>query len=264
MHPRVVLARNLAMKRSLVALAACLTLTSVGAEPSADLLDEARRAERARDPGRALLLYLDAERERPQDAFVLQKIAQQYSDLVVAQPTNEAKKRFAQNALGYAQRAVDLDPQNPVNVLSLAICHGKIAVYSDNRAKVKYSRLVKAEAERALALAPDYAWAHHVLGRWHHEVAALSGSERFFVRLFYGGLPDASGAEAIAHLQRAVELEADELNHHLELGFAYAAAGRMQEARASWTHGLAMPERSVHDAPAKKRAEEALARLARD
>jgi hypothetical protein len=26
---------------------------------------------------------------------------------------------------------------------------------------------VKEEAERALALDPNYAWAHHVIGRWH-------------------------------------------------------------------------------------------------
>ena len=157
--------------------------------------------------------------------------------------------------------AVTLKPDDPVNVLSLAVCHGKLAVYSDPRAKVRYSRLVKEDAERALALDPDYAWAHHLLGRWHYEVAGLGTTSRFFVRLLYGGLPAASLTEGIRHLQRATELEPGELNHWLELGFAHAAAGQADAARAQWTRGLAMPSRGKHDEPAKQRARAALAGL---
>jgi tetratricopeptide (TPR) repeat protein len=146
-------------------------------------------------------------------------------------------------------------------VLSLAVCHGKLAVYSDTRTKVRYSRLVKEEAERALALDPGYAWAHHILGRWHHEVASLGTTARWAVRLFYGGLPDASPEEAVRHLERAVALEPDELNHHLELGFAYAAAKRQPEAETAWRRGLAMPDRGRHDAVAKQRVRVALDNL---
>jgi cytochrome c-type biogenesis protein CcmH/NrfG len=126
---------------------------------------------------------------------------------------------------------------------------------------VKYSRLVREQAERALALEPAYAWAHHVLGRWHHEVVSLGSAAAFYVRLFHGGLPDASPADAVRHLERAVALEPDELNHHLELGFAYAAAGRPGDARAAWLRGLGMPVRGKHDGPARVRAEAALRRL---
>ena len=238
-----------------------LTLAAATALARPAVIEEALAAEARLDSRRALELFLAADREQPNDAFILQKIAQQYSDLVLDQPDLAEKKRFAQTALDYALRAAALDPRNPVNVLSLAVCHGKLAVYSDTRTKVQYSRLVKEEAERALALNPDYAWAHHVLGRWHYEVAALGAGARFFVRLFYGGLPDASYAEAIGHLRRAVELEPDELNHRLELGFACAAAGRAGEAREHWKTGLAMRSRGKHDEPAKERARTALAAL---
>jgi tetratricopeptide (TPR) repeat protein len=232
-----------------------------GAAPDSALVREALDTEAQLDSARALELFLQADREQPNQPFILQKIARQYSDLVVDQTTPDAKKRFAQTALDYALRAVALEPENPVNVLSLAICHGKLAVYSDTRTKVKYSRLVHEEAERALALDPNYAWAHHVLGRWHHEVADLGSTARFFVRLFYGGLPSASVAKSIAHLQRAVELEPEELNHALELGFALAAAGRVAEARASWEQGLSMPSRAKHDDSSKQRARAALENL---
>jgi tetratricopeptide (TPR) repeat protein len=225
------------------------------------LVREALAAETRLDSRAALRLYEQAGAARPNDAFILQKIARQYSDLVTEQPDTAAKKRYAQTALDYARRAVDLKPGDPVNVLSLAVCHGKLAVYSDTKTKIRYSRLVKEDAERALALDPNYAWAHHLLGRWHYEVADLGATSKFFVRLLYGGLPPASLAEGIRHLRRATELEPDELNHWLELGFAHAAAGEFDAARAEWARGLAMPSRGKHDEPAKQRARAALAAL---
>jgi tetratricopeptide (TPR) repeat protein len=244
------------MLLGLLGLAATLRAADAG-----DLVREALAAEARLDSRMALQFFLKADVARPNDAFILQKIARQYSDLVVEQPDAEAKQRYAQTALDYARRAVALKPEDPINVLSLAVCHGKLAVYSDTKTKIRYSRLVKEEAERALALDPNYAWAHHLLGRWHYEVAGLGATSKFFVRLFYGGLPPASFDEGIRHLRRATELEPDELNHWLELGFAQAAAGQSEAARAEWTRGLAMPSRNKHDEPAKQRARAALAQL---
>lgn len=227
------------------------------AEPD-EVLREALAAESRLDTQRALQLFQQADQLRPDNSFVLQKIARQYSDLVPEQATVAEKKQFAQKALDYAQRAAALDPTDAVNVLSLAVCHGKLAVCSETREKIAYSRQVREEAEQALQLNPHYAWAHDVLGRWHYEVATLGATSRLFVRLMYGGLPEASFAEAIRHLRLAVELEPDELNHVLELGFAYAAAGQTNLAKSEWQRGLAMPSRSKHDEPAKQRARAAL------
>lgn len=252
------------MNRRLLLLFGALLLT-VGlraAAADADALVRAALAAEAKvDCESALKLFLEADAVRPDDAFILQKIARQYSDLVEDQPGIAGKKHYAQTALDYARRATALNPTDAVNVLSVAICHGKLALCSDTREKVRYSRLVREEAERALALDPNYAWAHHVLGRWHYEVASLGATSKFFVGLLYGGLPAASLDDGIRHLQRATELEPGELTHWLELGFAYAAAGQPDLARRQWERGLAMPTRSTPDEPAKQRARAALARL---
>ncbi len=233
------------------------------AAPADDLVREALAAEARLDTRRALALFQAAAEQRPDDAFLLQKIARQHSDLVVDLPTEAEKKASILRALEHARRAAALDPKNAENVLSLAVCHGKLAVYSGTRQKVEYSRLIREDTERALALNPNYAWAHHLLGRWHYEVADLGATSRLFVKLFYGGLPAASTADAVRCLQRAVELEPDQLQHRLELGFAYAAHGQPAEARAAFEAGLAMPSREKHDEAAKERARAALARLAR-
>ncbi|HEX2852705.1 MAG TPA: hypothetical protein VHO24_05660 [Opitutaceae bacterium] len=249
------------MRRIFGFLTGLLAGAHAGAADFDALIQNARAAEAALNSARALELYLEADGARPNNPVVLQKIAQQYSDLVVEQSDVRIGKQFAQTALDYAQRAAALDPANAVNVLSLAVCHGRLALHSDTRTKLEYSRLVKAEAERALALDPRYAWAHHVLGRWHLELASLGGTKRFFVRLIYGDLPPASVEQGIAALRRAVDLEPDEAAHQLELGFAYLAGGQEAKARTQFHTGLAMPSRKKHDDAAKGRARAALKEL---
>lgn len=225
------------------------------------LLARAAEAEARLDSERALELYLEADRLRPDDARTLQKIAQQVSDLSLQMGDETRIREQARLALDYAKRAVELAPNDALNVLSLAVCYGKLAVYSDTRTKIRYSRLVKQEAERAVALDPRNDWAHHVLGRWHREVAELGLATRFFVRLIYGGLPGASREEAIRHLETALELAPRRVPHHAELGFAYLAAGREEEARRCLERSLALPSTERYDEPAKDRARRALGKL---
>ena len=244
-----------------VAFLLLLATAQLQAADAGALIDAARIAETKLDCRRALELYLAADQAQPNDAFILQKISRQYSDLIVDLTTDEDRRKYAQIALEYSQRAVALEPKNAENVLSLAVCYGKLSVYSDTRTKIKYSRLVKEAAERALALDPNYAWAHHILGRWNYEVATLGAATRLFVRLIYGGLPDASTAEAVKEISLAVELEPGELAHQLELGFALVADGQNKKARAQFEKSLSLPSRQKYDDDAKKRAGEALAKL---
>ncbi len=231
------------------------------AQSQDSLMRDALAAEARLDTRGALALFLDADRARPNDAFILQKIARQYSDLVLDAATDAEKRAVLERALDYSRRAEALEPRNPVNVLSVAISHAKLALLGNPVDRVRHSRLVQVYAVRALALDPDYAWAHHVLGRWHNEVATLGATSRTVVKLFLGGLPPASVAEAVAHLERAVALEPGELQHHLELGFAYLTKADVAQARASFARGLAMPSRARIDDPAKARARAALKKL---
>jgi len=209
----------------------------------------------------ALELFLAVEKLAPDNAQVLQKIAQQYSDSTVDYPDEDKQLELLENALTYAKRAVAVAPEAPINVLSVAITKGKIASLGSNQAKVESAREIKADARRAIELDPEYAWAHHVLGRWHREVDSLGTIARFFTRMLYGGLPEASVEEAIFHLKKATELDPGGLSHFLELGFAYAAAGEGDLARQNFEIGLSMPSREKHDDAAKDRARRALEKM---
>ncbi len=228
------------------------------------VVSAALAAEASLQTQRALELFLTAEKTQPNDPFILRKIARQYSDLEVELKTTAEKKASIERALDYAQRATAVEPHHAENVLSVAICYGKLAFFANPSRKVEYSRLVRDHTLRALALDPDYAWAHHLLGRWHYEVSTLGATTRVFVKLFYGGLPAASTAEAVDHLRRAVDLEPTQLQHHLELGFALTAHGLPAQARIAFTAGLALPSREKHDETAMARARAALAKITAD
>lgn len=228
---------------------------------AAELWEQAVQAEselRTRD---ALQILLQVEKLAPDNSKVLQKIARQYSDSTVDTPNEVAQRQLLDKALEYSQRATDIDPNDPVNLLSLAITQGKMATLEGNKAKVEAARVIKANAREAIELDPGYAWAHHVLGRWHREVDELGSIARFFTKVLYGGLPEASIEDAVYHLEKAAELDPENLNHHLELGFAYAAAGEKERARQKLEKGLQMPSREKHDEAAKVRAKRMLAKI---
>jgi Flp pilus assembly protein TadD len=241
-----------------------LGLWLLGALPAAEpaaLVRDALAAEAKFDSRAALQLFLQADAARPGDPVVLQKIARQYSDLTLDVSDLAEQKRLCTEALAYAQRSVALAPKDPVNVLSLGICYAKLGLYADTRTKIENSRLVKDYAEQALALDPHYSYAHHVLGQWHREVAALGATTRFLVRLVYGGLPAASTAEAVKHLRRAVELSPQFPSHRVELGLALLADGQRAAAKRELEHALALPQREKYDDESWRRARAALAKL---
>ncbi|MEI6862223.1 MAG: hypothetical protein WCL04_08230 [Verrucomicrobiota bacterium] len=246
----------------LVILLASALVGRAAAEVDA-LLRQGLAAEVRLDPRAAVVFFRQADAAKPDDPFILQKIAQQLSDSTSAAPipTKEERRRLATEALTYAQRAVTLAPRSSLNVLSVAICYGKIALDAGTRAKIENSRLVKRYVEEALALDPASDWAHHVLARWHLEVASLGFADRVALKLVYGGLPPATLAEAIAHFQRAIGLDPKQPSHHIEFAFALLAADRKADARREFQTGLGLPDLMVVDAGAKERARAALAKL---
>jgi tetratricopeptide (TPR) repeat protein len=225
------------------------------------LVSQALAAEAHFDTKTALNLFLKADAARPNDPFILEKISRQYSDSISDTADPDEEKHRAEKAVAYAQRAVALEPNSPVNLTSLAVSYGKLSLRSNTRTEIAYSRLVKDYAERALALDPNYDWAYHVLGRWNYEVASLDPTERFFAKLVYGGLPPASTGEAVNLLRRAVKLAPQIPAHHVELGFAYLADQQPALARVEFEQALRLPLREKYDLEEKARAQTALEKL---
>lgn len=241
-----------------------LALTTLRAFASGDptaLVREGDAFDAKLDNAHALELYLQAEQQGANDAETLYRIARQYALTMNDAPSEEAQKQRGEKALAYAKRAIAADPDNAKAQLSAAICYGRLVSHVSTRTKVEYSRLIKQHADAALKLDPSDSYAWHVLGAWNYELAQMGGVTRALVKVVYGAIPPASNEEAVRLFSKAVELAPQRVSHHVELGRAYLASGRKDEARAELRQALALPNREKDDPESKRRATEALSKL---
>jgi len=162
----------------------------------------------------------------------------------------------------YARMAVRRCPDNADAHQALAIAVGRVALMEGGKKKVELSKEVKAEAEKTLQLDPQKDIAHHVLARWHREVTHLSGVLKMFAKVLYGGLPPASDELAVSHFQKALELNPQYINHHLEMGITYEYMEQWDKAREEYKKVAALPIGAFNDKAHKTEAAERLAKIA--
>ena len=202
----------------------------------------------------ALEDFLTAEKIDSKDVGVLLRISKQYNDLIDQTRPAVAAERVAQKSIDYAQRALALDPRNAKAHLSIAVAYGRLAGVVDDRTRLEYSRIVKDETGRSIALDPndDFAW--YVLGRWNATVASINGVVKLMANIVYGSVPAASYEEAARCLKRAVDIAPRRLMHHAELARVYKAMGKAELALKEWQTVLATAasgkeeEKEQHDA----------------
>lgn len=223
-----------------------------------ELIKEGDAADAHSDSHAALAYFLEAEKLSPNDAAILVRISKQYSDLIdTTKPAAEAEKN-ARTALDYAKRAVELDPKLAKAHLSLAICYGKMTDFTDTKTKLEYSKEIRDETEKAIALDPTDDFAYHVLGRWNYGIASLSPALRFMVKIIYGGLPPASLEDAAKYLKKAAELAPQRIIHHQQLAIVYKALGKTDLAAKEWETVLTLHADDKADEAAQKQAREEL------
>lgn len=208
----------------------------------------------------ALAAYLQAEKKTPNDAAILVKIAKQYGDLMPSLG-KAAAKDAAVSSLAYSRRAVKAAPKSSDPHLAVALSLGKLTPYMGNKEKLQASREMKTEAETALRLNPRSDHAHHMLGRWHQEMASIGGGTRLLAKVVYGGVPKGSYQEALDHFAKARAINGKRLIHQLEYGRTLAMMGRDAEARKEIDKGLAMRNSEADDAESKARARATLSKL---
>lgn len=242
---------------------AALLLSLATARGAAEWIEQGDSFDRQFKSAEALAAYQKAAAQQPDDAALQRKIAKQYVELVLDAPTRAEKVRLAQLGYDTAVRARELAPRDPETRVTVAIAAGRLAFYSEPRKRLELSRVVGQEAEESVRLDSRYALGWHVLGRWHYEIANLNPLLRALAEAVYGKMPPASNEEAIDCMRKAAELQSSNALFHAELGRAYLAAGRKEEARRALEKSIGLPRQTRDDASAQDRAKEALRELAK-
>jgi Flp pilus assembly protein TadD len=242
-------------------LPAFMCHASLAANPQAGQLIQQGDAEvKAMHAKEALALFDEAAKTDPDDPEILLRVSQQYSNMIAQAKSPAEAADYARRSLDEAQQATALATENAKAHLALAVAYGRLTDFEDNRMKVAYSRLVKLEADKTLALDPKEDFAYHVLGRWNYAVATLNPVLKLIAKFVYGGVPDASLEEAVRDYKKAIELAPQRVIHHHELARAYVALGRMDDARKEWETELTLKPEDNEGVNDQKEAREDLAK----
>lgn len=234
---------------------------SVRGEAPDKLLQEAMAHDVKLEAREALAGYLELEKQQPENGDILLRIARQYRHLMADSSSPEEKMKLGNLAISYGRRAAAAAPKCSDAQLSCAISYGKMVPMLGSKEQMAASKLIKAGAEKAIKLDAQNDLAWHILGRWHRNVAGVSGLKKALASVVYSKLPDATNEDAVKCLEKAVQLNPNRLMHRVELGRAYAQAGRTEEACKSLETGLSMPCVEKDDTAMKAAAKETLASI---
>lgn len=163
------------------------------------------------------------------------------------------KVKFYKTAEYLAKKAIKLNETSADAHYVYAMALGRINENASSKQKIANAKLIKAEADRAIALNPKLAGAHHIRGRWHRTVAGFSAIEKAMINSFFGGVPPGgSYDDAVKSFMTAVALEPKYMNHQYELAQTYYDMGKKVEAKLWAQKALEITPANDDDVKAKK------------
>jgi len=208
---------------------------SLAADGVNHLIADAEQLEQRGETDSAIIVLKNAEHLSPENIQIEKLLARQYV-LKVDDATDPAiKKKYAEMARDLAQKAADKEPNDSEAQVELAAAYGKLCDLVDGKTKVEYSKLVYAEATKAVELDPSSDFGHLILAQWNLQMVFLNPFLKAFAQMIYGQFPAASTEEAITHYKRAIELAPERIVHHAEYAKALDVLGDTVAARQQWT-----------------------------
>jgi len=213
----------------------------------------------------ARLSYQEALNAAPGQFVALHRLARVES-LLAEEAGGEDARRLLASAVERARAAVKLCPDSAAGHLELAVALGRQALKEGPKTQLSLSREIKSEVDRALAVDPALGRGWHVLALWNRSLASLNFLQRAVAKTVLGGVPRGATMEnAVADLQKAVELEPDYVNHRLELGRTYLQAKRRDAARRELERAVSLlPTSNPLDPKYQAEARALLSRLRKD
>lgn len=145
----------------------------------------------------------------------------------------EAEKvTYYKTAERLSKKAIALNEKIADSHYAYAMALGRINENASSKQKIANAKLIKTEADKAIALNPKHAGAYHILGRWHRTVAGFSSVEKMMINSFFGGVPEGgSYDDAVKAFMTAVTIEPKYIAHQYELAQTYYDMGKKADAK---------------------------------
>ncbi|MBM4193853.1 MAG: hypothetical protein FJ202_05670 [Gemmatimonadetes bacterium] len=267
-RPQVILRpRAMALVVCLVAAASSHAMAQATPRPTpapgaADLTaaDAAYTARRAAD---ALSGYGQAIASDSRNYEALWKASRAAIDLAEAAGKGARGDSLMELGRTYAETAVQVRPADAEGHFALARALGRKALSVGVMDRIKYSKLIHAEATEALKHDSTHAGALHVMGMWHAEIMRVNGLARAVARRFLGAaiFGQANWADAQRFLEASARHDPARIIHKLDLAGILADRGDKARARQLYEEIATAAELDPNDDLYKRQAAERLKRL---
>ncbi len=156
-----------------------------------------------------------------------------YADKEGNRQTNvEKRNAYYESSKIFAERALQLFPNDAEANYVMGVALGRIALISSSKEKVRLSKQIKELGDKCIQLNPHHAGGYHLLGKWNYEVYNLNFLEKAAVNMLFGGLPAADINKSCTFLQKAIALRPDYLLYKFDLAKSLHDANKIADAVA--------------------------------
>ena len=196
---------------------------------------------------KAFLKYQEILKTQPGNINALCKSSELCSSIGRRQPEKDQKLTYFKAAQKFANQALVVNPNSSEANFVMSIAMGRMAIILGGKEKIEAVDQIKKYAELSIKCDPNNYKPYHVLARWHYEVSDLSGFERTFAKVFYGGIPPASLKEAIINYEKSRSLAPELKVNYLELAKCYHRNDEKQKANDMLNKAISLPEKIQDD-----------------
>ncbi|NCI46304.1 tetratricopeptide repeat protein [Sediminibacterium soli] len=239
-----------------------LATTALFSQDVTVLMKEGDNFEKQFKEAEALDKYKQVLLLEPNHQKALVKAAEMNVAVGSRQTDKQAKRLYIESGYAFAQRAFNTDSSQADASYAMAMTSGKMTeIETENKKLVGYVRDVRYYADKALSLNANHAKANYTLGKWHYEMANLSGIRKAAVKLLYGGLPPGSFEDAERYMEKCKSLEPYFAPNYLDLAKAYKDDHKPAQAIEVLTRLVKLPTRSSEDITVKAEGAKLLASM---
>ncbi|HEY0030507.1 MAG TPA: hypothetical protein VGC65_07105 [Bacteroidia bacterium] len=250
------------MKKTLLVAFAVITSLSVFSQTNEELYAKAYKLKTEFKYKEAFPLFQTLVKADSNNVNYLQYGSYCYSKYGYYYAPEAEKMKYYKTAEYLAKKAIKVNEASADAHYAYAMALGRINENASSKQKIANAKLIKAQADRAIALNPKLAGAHHILGRWHRTIANFSAIEKAMINSFFGGVPPGGSHEdAIKSFMTAISLEPKYMNHQFELAQTYYDMGKSVEAKLWAKKALEITPSNEDDIKAKKDCEALLKKL---
>ncbi len=250
------------MKKLFFAVCAVVASLAVVAQSNDELYDKAYKLKVEYKYKEAFPLFQTLIKADSNNVNYLQHGSYIYSKYGFFYAPEAEKMKYYKNAEYLAKKAIKVNEKSADGHFAYAMALGRINENASSKQKISNAKLIKSELDRALALNPKLAGAHHILGRWHRTIAGFSSVEKVMINSFFGGVPPGGSYEdAVKSFMVAIGLEPKYMNHQYELAQTYYDMDKPVEAKLWAKKALEIVPVSDDDKKAKTECEALLKKL---